>query len=854
MVRAFACCCLFLFLAAPVQAWPPRLDAQGDPLPQRALARFGTVRWRHTALIQNAFYSSDGKTLVSHGQDKHVRVWDVPGGKQRAAYLALPNCWLVSLSVDGNTIVGLNQNDLYLLDMTNGKQRSVKLERCLPNCFALAPDGKTIAIGDGTSLSGEMNAVYLCDLQSGKRLRTLPAHVGGVRALAYAPDGKTFVSGGQDGSLAFWDTTTGKELRRLNGEPAHVGPVYCLIFSADGKTLVSGGNDACLREPDGKPRLRIAMPSQVLSVGLSTDSKRLAITSADYRVRCWDTSTSKELWSGPGIYLPGGVLSFSPDGKTLAVPGGTQTLRLYDVETGRWTNEQVGHSGQITGLTFSPDGKILASSAGDQVICLWDLAEGKLLRRLEYQGGGTPPVFSPDGKLVAVCGVDYFTKSIFLWDVDSGNLKAKMSVGGTPSLGYEVYQLAFTYDGKKLLAQTSTGPQNWDVASGKPLSRPREMRAQTSWPIVSPDGSCEAIHSTEGHDAILRQSSTGLGILPGMSFTLRNIFTLNDIASGTRLMRVAHEYKVTPNPVKGQASEKAPLGFLHHSFWDGKPAGFSRDGRQFLMRSGQHVRVIELASGKVLWQHDTGVTQSAQITHDGRAVMVAWADGKIALWNLLGEKNAGILQPDYKHHLQALSPDGRWLVTGHHDTSIVLWDARELAGIRRLPEPAKGRDLAALWDDLAVEDPQRAWAAIERLAVSPETVAFLKERLKPGPTEAESMIARAIRDLDAPRFAARDKAAKALQAQGALARPSLLAALAQRPTLEVRRRLETILNDSPLPDRLLPPGDMLRLARSIQVLERSTNPAARDLLLTLADGSPEAQMTLQAKAALLRSR
>jgi hypothetical protein len=56
-----------------------RPDLYGDPLPAGAMARLGTVRFRHHATA--AAYSPNGKTLATGGRDNVIRLFDAATGK-----------------------------------------------------------------------------------------------------------------------------------------------------------------------------------------------------------------------------------------------------------------------------------------------------------------------------------------------------------------------------------------------------------------------------------------------------------------------------------------------------------------------------------------------------------------------------------------------------------------------------------------------------------------------------------------------------------------------------------------------------------------------------------------------------
>ncbi len=68
----------------------------------------------------------------------------------------------------------------------------------------------------------------------------------GIWTVAMRPDGKTFTSGGRDGSLVEWDFETGAVVRHFPA-PQESRPVQFLMYSPDGKRIVSGDDDGGVR-------------------------------------------------------------------------------------------------------------------------------------------------------------------------------------------------------------------------------------------------------------------------------------------------------------------------------------------------------------------------------------------------------------------------------------------------------------------------------------------------------------------------------------------------------------------------------------------------------------------------------
>ena len=100
-------------------------------------------------------------------------------------------------------------------------------------CVAVSADGGLVAVFDGTT------KLALYDGATGKLRQRLRWRSGGekvlpVRALAFAPDGKTLAAG-DDTSIRLYDVASGRE----RGWVA-AGAVRSLAYSADGATLAAG--------------------------------------------------------------------------------------------------------------------------------------------------------------------------------------------------------------------------------------------------------------------------------------------------------------------------------------------------------------------------------------------------------------------------------------------------------------------------------------------------------------------------------------------------------------------------------------------------------------------------------------
>jgi hypothetical protein len=287
---------------------------------------------------------------------------------------------------------------------------------------------------------------------------------------------------------------------------------------------------------------------------------------------------------------------------------------------------------------------------------------------------------------------------------------------------------------------------------------------------------------------------------------------------------------------------------------------FSPDGRWLASADFYHVRVWEVATGKQLrLLEGRGLSLALACSPSGRLLAGVFLESEsravpvasIAVWEVAtGQEVARFPgQLPWTWSL-AFSADGRTLAARGSDATILIWDltGRRSADRSRSVAPT-ANELVRCWDDLGAEAPKANRAAWVLADAPAEAARLLGKRLRPIQAADAQQLQRLVADLDHDRFEVRRQATQELAALGDLAASALRRALADRPALETRRRLEHLLEklEGPVTE-----AEVLRPLRAVDVLELIGTPAAQAVLTRLAQGAPGARQTEQAKASLER--
>lgn len=880
---------------------PKRIDHYGDPLPPGAVFRIGTTRLRHHSRairpFESVLFSSNGKFVFSSASGEHeVRMWETATGREVQRFPAWTDDPGFTLSADDSLLAVRDHGEIHLFDTATGKKRQKislrPLKAFYGSHFAFSPDGKILTVhhseeNPGTygisrweTATGKMIAHYL--MPSSDWLQ------------AFSPDARLMASiVGQEREIRLWESATGTKVREWKVTGEDPMGFRDLRFSPDGRHIVTAGEDAMirvyetaaakevrnwpvpLRETDAsesrREQLRISWllqdrrtPPTVGGLAFAPDGRTLASVDRFNVLRLWDWKTGRELRHFKGV---AGPVSFSPDSKMVAAGGEDARIHLWSTATGRDLCPFVD-PGRIASIAFSPDGRVLAAGSYQGQLYLYDADDGRQLRQLP---GYRLCAFSPrGGKLLVLCQKEDHFGPWCLLDAATGQESIRFREAET-----ERYCFFGGWDPeeKLLLTSSHSSTRVWDTTTGT-LRREIRGHKEGDDTYCSPDGHIVAV--TNRQDPIIRlvASDTGkeLRHLTGYHWSARyqasrgkasqsghSVFYpvfepsrqlllagadldslgLWDTTTGKQLIRLSCGQLLPHRPIFSPNGDL--LAFLDPQ---GDPCVVDTATgrvRQRMTRQG----------GDLSWILDSVRAFSA----DGRLLAAAYDPQTLVLWEVATGRPVRTWSGHGRGMLgqMVFSADGRRLATVSTDGTALVWDVMGLSPYGRLPNRKLTlSETEQAWRELAAPDAAKAHRALWSLVADPSrALPLLREHLQAQPGIDPHRLAQRIADLDSDDFKVREKATRELRTLGELARPALRASLKDRPSLEVRRRVQGLLDDLHVG---AVPAECVRDVRAVAVLEHISSIEARQLLDRVAAGAPEALLTREAKASLLRLR
>jgi WD40 repeat protein len=258
-----------------------------------------------------------------------------------------------------------------------------------------------------------------------------------VRSVACTPKGvkaNLCLAGGADGKARLWDLNAHSDqpVRVLDKDP-HRGAITCVAFAPDGQTCATGGEDREIRVWNVETgELRYRFPAghrgAVTWIQYTPDS-RLVSAGRDNRVLYWGLHDkgAELLQQFPNRSGDVAHLSVSPDGKRVLFDQG-KSLQVLTLDKGN--TDGVLQSGSASNFTtfaqFSPDGRLILTASGglESRMQLWDAPtdgdRGHELLQLSARHKEPPTccAFAPDGSFLVTGSKD---RQVIVWPVPSAD-------------------------------------------------------------------------------------------------------------------------------------------------------------------------------------------------------------------------------------------------------------------------------------------------------------------------------------------------------------------------------------------------------------------------------------------------
>jgi WD40 repeat protein len=290
------------------------------------------------------------------------------------------------------------------------------------------------------------------------------------------------------------------------------------------------------------------------------------------------------------------------------------TVRLWDLELGQEVRRFTGHRGQVYSVSVSPDERYVVSGSDDRTVRVWELGTGREVCRFTGHNG---PVYSvavtPDGRYVVSGSGD---GTVRLCQLGTGQEVRRFFTGHER----QVFSVAVTPDGRYVVSGSWDGTVRlWELGTGEEVRRFRGHGWGVSSVAVTPDG----LHANR--PTVVTKIVSSVAVTPDgryvVSGSLDRTVRLWELGTGREVRR-----------------------FTGHEGWVWSVA-VTPDGRYVVSGSCQRleggkwipdntVRLWELGTGREVRRftgHEAAV-YSVALTPDGRYVVSGSSDGTVRLW------------------------------------------------------------------------------------------------------------------------------------------------------------------------------------------------------------------------------
>lgn len=633
----------------------------------------------HALLTVQGQFSDHGDRLMTSAGDNTTRIWDVDSGTQRVKLHGTGWRGAASIHWDddrvtANVVTGSDNPDApaWVWKIKNQQVRSRRplvpgvnhrSTRGLADVTAIehATGGAYVVLGDTQGQCLVISAADFFDDETvaGSNVGVpFAAHNTEIRAIAVAPDSRSFFTADADGDVKWWRFDKAADTDSVTPEAAPAvdsrrpklltefpwaGPVTALDVSDDGDQLIIG------HEPGDGQQLPVARLFH-----LDEDSPRQIAT-----LEASNRTGSRQWTKRPAVQSVQFVDRSRRALVSLFFPTGQRSRNDVDPSNDQWRGYQVGY---------------------------WDWRDATDdFKRINVEGGGeisSAVLHDRDGlpELLVVGG-----KGARLWQPDRDEVQfTKLAGSYRPSA--TITTVDFAYDrttgiSRRLVAgDRDGGVRVWELDGDRwsEQGAAAHLVGQHHEPVVStafvPGREDRFVSADRSGQWILWQYDQRWNVIAQSATdpTLGSLHCMVISPDGHRLFAGTDRGSVT--------------------WQDDKDGGFTAAPKRW----------------------DTGSVVAAQYSSEGAWLVTSDGDRSVAIWDTNGNPLSRLSDEDAKGTAaMCFTNDRRRFVTGHHDRRIVIWDTSRLVD---QPDDAKADSYRTIKELLTLEEHRRG---VTSVSISP---------------------------------------------------------------------------------------------------------------------------------------
>ncbi len=430
----------------------------------------------------------------------------------------------------------------------------------------------------------------------------------------------------------------------LNGHGEHMRKTLEGLKPKPGEEELRGFEWYFIKRLSDEKRPDPILPAGIRRVDACRDGGTLALVLVDGSMVIWDVMTRKVVWE---LRIPLKKITcaaISPDGWSVATGGLDEQVRLWDIRTKKQVVQLQDGLDQAISLAYSADGRYLAGGDKGGRVRVWNVKTGHARSQWNRPGGWVNAIaMSPNGEEFA-----YSTAANIY-------VQGKHETPHTLQLHHSnVQALKYSRNGKRLAAGHRNGAVTiWDMET----KQPRNTFFGHEGEITSLSfGPGNKILASGGHDSVVN------------TWNLDRFQQFGQVRGHTGTFVFANflETGADTGDFDGQSDTKATLLTVS----DGKSDDDPGEYKTWTMPLAQDSKTLR-GDGAEVWDMDIGAEDR---------LISGSRDGLLKEWNL---PNGPVRRRWTSPHdtstrdminSVAISPDGRWLVSGGDSGTLRIWD------------------------------------------------------------------------------------------------------------------------------------------------------------------------------------